>query len=276
MRSIEYKPLFSSCIKLLLPCVSCLTRHIHHTRRHLSPLTLALCAALNVACTTQPDKADSVTDSGQQPSVSSTNITPAVDYQALRQKVTYGQADMSDIYQALTEKDVVGLTNTMHGLYSMRWHRAIYYLFQDLWHLNKNKYPDFAWDYLEKTPVRLALASTINRAQIFDTEEFKAFIRAHKYDEHEFHRAQVVIALGLNGDPDDVAYLNEMADSDNVYVSQTAITSLGIAGHPKAQHALENLWIKYQGTPRGDLIQSVLDRAYHVHPETRHKNEGAG
>lgn len=193
-------------------------------------------------------------------------LITATDYAGLRKKITYGQAQLAEVYAALTEKDVAGLTNTMHALYSMRWHRGVYHLYQDLWHLRKNKHPQFAWETIATVPARLALASTINRAQIFNAHEFKDYLRAHKYDEHEFHRAQVIIALGLNGDPDDVDYLAEMAAMDNVYLSQSAITSLALMAHSKAQKAMEKLWIKHQGTPRGDLLLELLDKGYRVRP----------
>lgn len=189
------------------------------------------------------------------------------DYNKLRSLITYGKATIIDVRQALTEKDVVGLSNTLHALYSMRWHRGVYHLYYDLWHLQKDKYPDFAWESLEKIPARIALASTINRAQIYDAEEFKNYIRSHMNDEHEFHRAQVVVALGLNGDPDDVEYIKSMADSDNHYVTQSAISSLAMVGHVKAQDAMIELYEKHKGTQRGDLLLSLLKKAYKWQPE---------
>ena len=187
------------------------------------------------------------------------------NFEEIRHSITYGNANLADVRKAMTQTDIAELTNTMHALYSMRWHRGVYNLMYDLWHIQKNKHPDFAWQAIESTPVRLALASTINRAQIYDTEEWKEFLYAHKYDEHEFHRAQVVVALGLNGDPDDVAYIQEMAAGDNVYVSQSAISSLAIVGHEKARDAMVALYKEFKDDPRGPLLLQLLEQAYDWH-----------
>ena len=150
------------------------------------------------------------------------------DYDVLREKITFGNANFSEVREALTEPDILNLTNTLHALYSMRWHRAVLHLLQNIWERKREKYPELAWDLLEKIPPRIALASTINRIRIFNTDEYKAYIRSHRYADHEFVRAQVVVSLGLNGDPDDVDYLVKMVNSSNHYVVQTAMTSLAL------------------------------------------------
>lgn len=221
------------------------------------------------------EKTDQSKSTASEPTESDTSSSeidvndkaPIADYNQLRKLITFGKATIFEVKQALTEKDVVGLSNTLHALYSMRWHRGVYHLYYDLWHLKKDKYPEFAWDSLEKIPARIALASTINRAQIYDTEEFKSYIRSHMHDEHEFHRAQVVVALGLNGDPDDVDYIKSMADSDNHYVTQSAISSLAMVGHVKAQDAMIELYEKHKGTARGQLLRGLLKKAYKWTPQ---------
>ena len=45
-----------------------------------------------------------------------------LDYHKLREKITFGKATLLEVRQALTEPSVVNLTNTLHALYSMRWH----------------------------------------------------------------------------------------------------------------------------------------------------------
>lgn len=190
-------------------------------------------------------------------------ITPESELLDLQQKITYGNATITEVRKALSNtNDVAGLTNTMHALYSMRWHRGVLILLDDLWSLNRNKYPELAWEYLEKIPVRIALASTINRIAIFDTKVYKEYIRQHKYDTHEFHRAQVAISLGLNGDPVDVPYLKEMAEGDNIYVAQSAITALGMLAHPKGREALIALQQKFEKDERGQFIGDILKKAY--------------
>lgn len=185
-----------------------------------------------------------------------------INYNELRQKITYGKATLFEVKQALTEEDVGALTNTVHALYSMRWHRAVYHLLYQLWEPKQELYPEFAWDLISQPPVRIALASTINRIQIQNTQEYKAYIRSFKYDKHEFIVAQVVIALGLNGDPVDVPYLVEMSNSDNRYITQTSITALGLMNNEQAKQAMLELLEKYAGTARGNLISDVFGHAY--------------
>ena len=184
------------------------------------------------------------------------------DYDVLREKITFGNANFSEVREALTEPDILNLTNTLHALYSMRWHRAVLHLLQNIWERKREKYPELAWDLLEKIPPLIALASTINRIRIFNTDEYKAYIRSHRYADHEFVRAQVVVSLGLNGDPDDVDYLVKMVNSSNHYVVQTAMTSLALMGHVRAKEAMITLEDEYTDEPRGKLLRELLKKAY--------------
>lgn len=193
-----------------------------------------------------------------------TPLTDEARYQILL-RITQGSAKLMEVIQLLSHTDdVAALTNTLHALYSMRWHRGVNNLLDDIWQGNHNKYPTLAWTALEKIPARIALASTLNRIRIYNTQEYKDFIHAHQYDEHEFHRAQVAVSLGLNGDPADIPYLQEMAESDNTYVAQSAITALGLLVHPKSKEALIALSKKYQDDERGKLIREVFSKVYPV------------
>ena len=84
----------------------------------------------------------------------------------------------------------------------------------------------------------------------------------HRYADHEFVRAQVVVSLGLNGDPDDIEYLIKMVKSNNHYVIQTAITSLGLMGHERAKDAMIILENEYKGEPRAVLLRELLKKVY--------------
>ena len=190
------------------------------------------------------------------------NDAPLPDYDVLREKITFGNANFSEVREALTEPDILNLTNTLHALYSMRWHRAVLHLLQNISERKREKYTELAWDLLEKIPPRIALASTINRIRIFNTDEYKAYIRSHRYADHEFVRAQVVVSLGLNGDPDDVDYLVKMVNSSNHYVVQTAMTSLALMGHVRAKEAMITLEDEYRDEPRGKLLRELLKKAY--------------
>ena len=194
------------------------------------------------------------------------NSEAVLDYDKLREKITFGKATFAEVREALTEPNVVNLTNTLHALYSMRWHRAVLHLYRNIWDRKRGQYPELAWELLEKIPPRIALASTINRVRIFNTEEYKAFIRSHRYADHEFIRAQVVVSLGLNGDPDDIEYLVKMVHSTNHYVVQTAMTSLALLGHVRGKEAMIILEKTYRDEPRGKLLRELLKQAYRWEP----------
>lgn len=193
------------------------------------------------------------------------------EYKTLIVKIASGQANLVEVRQALTDKDVGRLTNIVHALVSMRWHRAVNNLLLDMWYLNTAKYPELSWDLIRNPPVRIALASTISRIQMADTGEYLDYMRAHENNNHEFVRAQVVIGLGLNGYKEDVPYIKAMAGGDNRYVAQSAITALGLMNSNPARDALEELWLKTRGTPKQKLIGEVLQQAYGVTPKQRTK-----
>jgi hypothetical protein len=196
-----------------------------------------------------------------------------IDYRFLQRKIIYGRATLAEVRQALTDRDIGELTNTLHALYSMRWHRGVIHLLYDMWNKKKKKYPELSWDIIGKAPARIALASTISRIQITGTKEYLDYIRSHEHDKRKFKRAQVVIALGFNGNISDVAYIKSMAEGDDTYVAQSAITALALMGHKPASDALIDLWFKYRHTPRGKLVQEVLRQAYHLTPHERKAGE---
>ncbi|NKB37812.1 MAG: hypothetical protein GKR93_11680 [Gammaproteobacteria bacterium] len=105
----------------------------------------------------------------------------------------------------------------------------------------------------------------MNRIQIANTEEFQSYIRSFKDHEHEFIRAQVVVALGFNGDPEDVTYLNEMAEGDNDYVAQSAIAGLGLMNNNEAKEALIKLGTRYLDTERGAIVNGMLRDGYKLY-----------
>ena len=138
----------------------------------------------------------------------------------------------------------------------------------------EEKYPELAWDLIAKRPARIALASTLNRVRIIKTEPQLEFIRSHRDDPHEFNRAQVAIALGYNGDPQDLQYLRVMGDGVNHYVAQSAVTALSLFGGEQARRALSELEEKHRGNPRGVLISQLLREAYDWPPfKTRYPKQ---
>ena len=188
-------------------------------------------------------------------------------YQELFKKIVYGTAQLADVRQALTDQDTGSLTNTVHALYSMRWHRGAMNIMQDMWKLDKSRYPEFSWDLISKPPVRLALASTMNRIQTSGTREYIDYLRQHKNETHEFNIAQVAIGLGFQGDPADVDYLKSLASGDNHYVIQTSLTALSLMNNPAAQKALEEITVEFRDDPRSQLAIELLEQAYKVQTE---------
>lgn len=180
----------------------------------------------------------------------------------LDRKIIAGQATFAEVREALTNTDIAALTNTVHALYSMRWHRGVFKLLHDMWALRPANYPELQWGQFAKAPVRLALASTLLRIEPLQSAEYVAYLHEHAQDAHEFHRAQVLIGLAFKGDPGDVAYMVELASGNNPYLVQVAVTALGVINLPTAQQALEDLQEKFAGDPRATLIQEVARKAY--------------
>lgn len=238
-----------------------------HRRAAVYPAAALICAlALSLPPLSAAQAAPEDTGTAGRDSAA---VLQTPNYRLLLRNITYGRATLAQVRQAMTDTDVGELTNIVHALYSMRWHRGVTNLIYDMWEGRKQKYPELAWNLIDKAPVRIALASTICRMQITGTEKYLAYIRSHEHDENEFHRAQTAIALGFNGTENDVAYIKSMADGDNVYVAQSAITALALMGHKAASDALIALWHKYRNTKRGDLIQEVLRQAYNLVPHER-------
>lgn len=231
----------------------------------VSPLLYAAALLLSVSL---PVAAGSDSAARETTSGNRAVATQAPDYNQLRRKIAAGQATLAEVRQALTDKDIGRLTNTLHALYSMRWHRGVIYLLGNMWELGKERYPELNWDSIAVAPARIALASTLSRIYYDDNDEYLEFIRSHANDEHEFHRSQVVVALGFNGDIDDVEYIKTMADGDNHYVAQSAITGLSLMNRKAASDAMIELWRKHRGTPRGDLLLELLRQVYNLVPTT--------
>jgi HEAT repeat protein len=190
----------------------------------------------------------------------------AQQYLTLQRKIIAGRATFAEVRQALTDPDIGSLTNTVHGLYSMRWHRGVFNVLHSMWNGKPVEFPELQWTQFAKAPVRLALAGTLLRIEPFRKQDYLDYLREHRADQHEFHRAQVTIGLGFNGSADDVAWIRDMAAGDNPFVAQSAITALGLMDRPQARDALIELDSKFRTDPRGRIISEVLARAYEWPP----------
>ncbi|HTT09200.1 MAG TPA: HEAT repeat domain-containing protein [Gammaproteobacteria bacterium] len=221
-------------------------------------LVLGLLMSLGGALETAAADAPPAAQTGPKSSLSH------ADQQRVRIALLTGRASLADVRLALTERNVSYLTNTLHALYNMRWHRGVWHLLDDVWAGKRDAYPELSWDLLEKPPARVALASTLIRIKIVDTREYQEYIRSQKDARHEFTRAQVAVALGFNGDPDDIPLLRKYAEGSNPYVAQSAITGLGLMGSDPAKKTLAELRdaFKDKEPARSKLIAEVLDAAY--------------
>lgn len=240
-------------------------------------IIVVLCASLIIAgCDDRQNTGTSNNDSvDAQPAISSSpdavdqneNVQSEQYYQDRFKKIVYGTAQLADVREALTDQDAGSLTNTVHALYSMRWHRGVMHIMQDMWKLDKSRYPELSWNLIEKPPVRLALASTMNRIQTSGTREFVDYLRQHKNETHEFNIAQVAIGLGFQGDPADVEYLKTLASGDNHYVIQSSLTALSLMNNPAAREALIEITVTFKDDPRSQLAIELLEQAYSIQAE---------
>lgn len=183
----------------------------------------------------------------------------------LRQQIISGNAGVVEVKEALLYPNKQELTNLMHSLFAMKWHRGVHGLLDKLWELDSESLPNLNWDLFSEPPVRIALASTINRIKAnLGGTEYRNYIRKFKYDSNSFIRAQSIVALGLNQNPNDIPYLVEMAESSDDYLIQVSISALAFMSHNQARDALKTLAKKYYNTPRGELIEDVLLKAYNI------------
>jgi len=184
------------------------------------------------------------------------------DIDALRQKIAARQASMADIKQALSTGGPGDIANAMHALYAMRASSMARSLMFDIWRNLQQEHPDLHWETLQLPVIRVALASTMNRIAAGTIPEFLDYIRSQSDSEESLVRAQVAMALGLNGDVQDIDLLVGGAAGDDHYVAQSAITGLAFMYIPQARDRLIELSGKYDNTPRGRLINEMLQSAY--------------
>jgi len=198
---------------------------------------------------------------------SPSSATQDIFYQELFKKIISSQASLAEVRQAMTDPNPASLSNTVHALYNLHWHRGVHNVLEAMWKLDKTTYPEFSWHLIEKPPVRIAVASTLNRTQIGRTggsREYIEYIRQLKNEKHEFNLAQIAVALGLNGDPADVDYVKSLASGDNHYVIQSSLTALALMHNTTARDALMELGTQFKNDSRSKLIAELLQQAYNV------------
>lgn len=232
----------------------------------LQSFVVAMAALISLSVWAQDPKEAPTVVSGQAEAAASKQVSrPAVhNVRQLHKLILMGKATYSDVRQALSTPNVGELVNHVHALYSMGWHRGTHSLLRAVWRrgdADRVQYPELAWEQLEKPVVRIAVASTLNRFNPTEPE-FRAYIRSHLVDNHELHRAQAAVALGLNADPADVDSLLALTKEHNELVVQSAITALGLMKEAKARKALEILYQEHRGSPKGDLVMQVLGHFY--------------
>ena len=191
-----------------------------------------------------------------------------IPFKNLYNRIYTSKASLEHVKQALRSDNPTNLVNVMHALYAMRLDSSVYNLMYDMWELNDIESINVNWKKISEPPVRIALASTINRIDGIKSRALREYIRSFKKANDEKIRGQVLVALGLNGDPIDIPYIEKMANSDNRYLTQIGISSLAFMGTGAAKRVLIKLANQYHDTPRGKLIIDVLKNAYNVVPTT--------
>ena len=116
-----------------------------HSRIYMFLLTLVLCL---IGCTQENNENTSVAKGELIAKSDTTQKDVKPDYQHLQQLIIYGRANLHQVRQALTDSDPASLTNTVHAIFAMRWHRGVLHLLDGTWKLDKQKYPELAWEHL--------------------------------------------------------------------------------------------------------------------------------
>ena len=185
--------------------------------------------------------------------------TPASIY---LNKVIAKKATIQEIQRSLSLNKPGDVANIMHALYSMRHSPIVRNLLRDLWYENQQAREQIPWQRLRSPVIRVALASTIHRIFPGVSDEFVSYIRAQGQHQSFLVRAQVAIALGLSGEPQDVALLASYLDGESDYVADSAVVGLAYMYNQEAKQSLIQAIKRVKDKKRLDLIREALLRTY--------------
>ncbi|MCC7412514.1 MAG: hypothetical protein IT495_12915 [Gammaproteobacteria bacterium] len=184
---------------------------------------------------------------------------PLPRYEALRASIRAGAATGAEVREALTERDALGLSNTVLQLYYLREDAGVRALLEALWSGQRDQARAAAWDTLATAPVRVALAHTLARIDPGRRPQLLAFIRASLASRDEFAQAQAALALAFVGDHEDLPALEALARSGGDYAAEAALKALAIRGGDTAHQAMLRLQRHYRAdAQRSAVIRQLL------------------
>jgi len=178
-------------------------------------------------------------------------------------KIVSGRASLSDIKSGLSVGKPGDTANLLHALHTMRDSLIVTKLLHAIWYQRHDLHPDIPWERLELPLVRVALASTLNRTFGSNTAEFLDYIREQRDNEIFLVRSQVAVALGMNGDPQDIDTLAGYVSDKSDHVAKSAITGLAFMYNAKAREELIHLLeLQSDNDKRARLIRKALLHTY--------------
>lgn len=180
----------------------------------------------------------------------------------VHERIVARSATPAEVKRAVSIGPLGDRANILHALYSMRQSAWVRSLLFDLWRDQRKQHPAIDWQSMQSPVLRVALAATMNRIAAGTIPEFLDYLRAQANHELPLVRAQALMALGMNGDAQDIDSLVDGANGADHYVAQSAITGLAFMYSQPAHKALAQLAIKHKDSERGVFIKRILKGAY--------------
>lgn len=141
----------------------------------------------------------------------------------------------------------------------------VFNLLNDVWHENRQKYPNFAWEQIRRPVVRLNIARLLGNAQRLQRfrgveiqsetrMEIRSYIHSHLSDQAVEVRAAAAFALGSVADSRDIEVLKRIVIQDLPIVGKNAVRSIGGFQNNEAKVALQEL----EKTVADQQLKSVI------------------
>ncbi len=225
-------------------------------------LCLSACVAILFSLTQQSLKPHHQTASPSQEDAVVVEASTRAHYDGLRQSIMQSTASLAAIVEALEQPYTLGVANTLYALHKMHFVRPVHHLLDALWQNNQSRYPNLNWEAINSNTGRIALATTLMRIKVKNTEAYIEHIRTHQDSEDPQVLSQVGMALGFNGEMNDLPYLERLAESETPKIAEGAITGLSTFQGNKAKRVMIGLAKKYEGTARGNYLKQMLRDFY--------------
>lgn len=237
---------------------------VSQSTHNSAPVLLCLCACVGILffLTEQSLKLQNKVQDTVKTEVTIAEASRRAHYDGLRQTIMQSKATIPTIVEALEQPYQLGVANTLYALHKMHFFRPVHHLMDALWQNNQSKYPNVNWAAINSDNGRIALATTLMRVKVKNTEEYIQYIRTHQDSEDPQVLSQVGMALGFNADINDLPYLERLAESDTPKIAEGAITGLSTFQGNKAKRVMIGLAKKYDGTARGKFLKQMLRDFY--------------